>query len=346
MQDTSTTIKPRDVYEIVTNRIIEHLEKGVIPWRQPWTEAGPPKNLVTGRNYRGINVWLLNTLSYPQNYFLTFKQVKDLGGSVIKGEKGQEVIFWKRPENEKTGEDKGKDEDSEKEKKARIPLLRYYKVFNIDQCTGIPLEKLPPREERNNDPLETCEKIISEMPKRPDIRNNEHLAYYNKVKDFVNMPKMETFTSSESYYAALFHELVHSTGHKERLDRRELTQSKGYGTENYAIEELTAEMGASYLKSYSGIPIEQLENNVAYIQGWLEKLRNDKKLIVYAGSHAQRAADYILCEGMTMSNVRNEERELETDGQNEKEPEKSIEREMGLKVVRDKEKVEAIGIER
>ena len=141
------------------------------------------------------------------------------------------------------------------------------------------------------------------MPKRPKIISKEQQAYYHKVDDYINMQKTESFLSSESYYGALFHELVHSTGHKERLDRKELTQSKGFRTNDYAVEELTAEMGASYIKSYAGIPIEQLENNAAYIQGWLERLKKDKKFIVFASAQAQKAADYIL-------NVRNEEREL------------------------------------
>lgn len=273
-----------DVYSIVTNRIIEHLEKGVVPWQKTWTEAGLPKNLITGKPYRGINVWLLSSLNYPQNSFLTFKQVKDLGGTVKKGEQAQEVIFWKWVERQ----------DQETKEMEKIPLLRYYNVFNIAQCDGIPKDKLPPVIERNNNHLEACEKIINEMPKRPNIRYKEQRAYYNRLDDSINMPKMETFDRSENFYGTLFHELVHSTGHNERLNRKELLESKGFRTEDYAVEELTAEMGASYLKSQAGIPIEQLENNAAYIQGWLERLKNDKKFIVYASSQAQKATDYIL----------------------------------------------------
>jgi antirestriction protein ArdC len=299
MQNLNTN-KHTDVYSMVTNRIIEHLEKGVVPWQKPWTGGGIPKNLITGKQYRGINVWLLNSLNYSQNCFLTFKQVKELGGSVKKGEQSQIVIFWKWIEKENT-------QTKEIEK---IPFLRYYNVFNIEQCTGIPKEKLPPIIERKNDPIEACEKIIAEMPKRPEIRHNEQSAYYNKIDDFVNMPKTETFVNSESYYGTLFHELVHSTGHKERLDRKELIQSKRFGSENYAIEELTAEIGASYLKSYAGVPIEKLENNAAYIQTWLERLKKDKKFIIHASSQAQKATDFIL-------NVRNEEKEVDLLEENE-----------------------------
>jgi antirestriction protein ArdC len=305
MQNTQTNAS-HDVYSIVTNRIIEHLEKGVVPWQQPWADAGLPKNLITGRPYRGINVWLLSALNYPQNCFLSFKQVKDLGGSVKKGEKSQDVIFWKWEEKE----NKENKENKEKGETEKVPILRYYKVFNIDQCTGIPKEKLPEVIEMKNDPIETCEKIIEEMPKRPEIRHEKQSAFYHKGEDYINMPRSETFQSSESYYGTLFHELVHSTGHNDRLNRKELTQKNVMNADDYAIEELTAEMGASYLKSHAGIPIEKLENNAAYIQGWLERLRKDKKFIVYASAHAQKATDYIL-------NIRNEEKELSLNGAKE-----------------------------
>jgi antirestriction protein ArdC len=322
--------KTIDVYTIVTNRIIEHLEKGVIPWQKPWTDADLPKNLVTGKHYRGINVWLLNSLNYSQNSFLTFKQVKDLGGSLKKGEKAQEVIFWKWLEKE----------NAETKEIEKVPILRYYKVFNIDQCTDIPKEKLPPVVERKNDPLDTCEKIINEMPKRPDIRFKEHKAYYNKLDDYVNLPKMETFVNSESYYETLFHELVHSTGHNERLNRKELLESRGMRSDKYAMEELTAEMGASYLKSYAGIPVEQLENNAAYIQGWLERLKNDKRFIVHASAQAQKATDYIL-------NIKNEDNNLDVSDNHIEKLALSTDRNSELLKTRKTKSVENIvGIER
>jgi len=312
-----------DVYTIVTNRIIEHLEKGVIPWRKTWADAGLPKNLITGNQYRGINVWLLNTLGYQQNLFLSFKQVQDFGGHVKRGEMAHEVVFWKWLEKE----------NEETKKKEKIPLLRYYNVFNIAQCEGIPVEKIPPIIERNNNPIETCEKIIEDMPKRPTIVHNEQRAYYHKLDDFINVPKIESFNKSEDYYGTLFHELVHSTGHIDRLNRKELIESKGMRTDKYAIEELTAEMGASYLKSYAGIPIEQLENNASYIQSWLEHLRNDKKFIVYASSHAQKATDYIF-------NVQNREIELHE----EREMKPSNERVDDVKNIRTKNKGKNKGV--
>lgn len=146
-----------DIYEKVTNQIIELLEKGIVPWKISWS-GGFPKNLISQKEYRGANLWLLSSLNYPQNYFLTFNQSKELGGSVKKGEKSHMVIFWKwlERQNEKTKEIE------------KTPLLRYYKVFNIQQCTGIPLEKIPQAIEREHTPIEACEKIIAEMRNRPD----------------------------------------------------------------------------------------------------------------------------------------------------------------------------------
>lgn len=318
---------PLDVYTIVTNRIIELLEKGVIPWQKPWTEAGIPKNLITGKNYRGINVWLLNSLNYAQNSFLTFKQVQDLSASIKKGEKANLVVFWKWLEKE----------NKETKEVERIPLLRYYNVFNIDQCTGIPKEKLLQVIEQKIDPIEACEKIITEMPKRPDIRYDEQRAYYNRLQDYVNLPRTETFKTSEAYYGTLFHELVHSTGHSDRLNRRELLDSKGFNTQDYAIEELTAEMGSSYLKSYAGIPIEQLDNNAAYIHTWLERLKIDKRFIVHSSSQAQKATDFIL-------KFSSEEKEFNLIS--DMDLEKNTDKEEELKEIRSKEKEKSAELER
>jgi antirestriction protein ArdC len=318
----------RDVYTIVTNRIIELLEKGVIPWRQPWTDAGLPKNMVSGKHYRGINVWLLNSLNYPQNNFLSFRQIKELGGSVKKGERSQEVVFWKwiEKENPETGEIDKK------------PFLRYHRVFNISQCEGIPKEKIPQEPERNISPLESCEKIIAQMPKCPEIRNYEQKAYYNRFQDLINMPRMETFSKTEEYYGTLFHELIHSSGHADRLNRKELLESKGFGTRDYAIEELTAEMGASYLKSHAGIPIEELNNNAAYISGWLERLKDDKKFIIHASAQAQKATDYIL----NNLEIEKDPAHLEA---HDKEQQTLIDKEEEVKKIRDKNMETATEIE-
>lgn len=276
----------RDVYTIVTNLIIQQLEKGIIPWKQPWKDFGPPRNLITQRPYRGLNFLLLNALGYPQNEFLTFKQVKDLGGRVKKGEKANLIILWvwtDEDENKRMQEVQGR----------KRPQLRYYFVFNASQCTGIPTRNntLPAKP---NDPIEKCEKIVANMPACPKIVHNENEAFYHPLADFINMPKMQVFESSQGYYATLFHELIHSTGHEDRLNRKELVEEKKFGTEMYSIEELTAEIGACYLTSFTGIATNGLMNSVAYLQGWLNRLKKDKRFIVYASAHAQKAVDFIL----------------------------------------------------
>ncbi len=276
--------KSTDVYQLITDRIVAQLEKGQVPWRKSWSEAGLPQNLITKKPYRGLNVWLLASLGYTQNYFLTFKQAKQLGGSVIKGEKSCPVVFWKWVEYE----------DKESEEVKKVPFLRYYSVFNVEQCEGIPEDKIPKIETNQNNPIQACEQIVQNMPQRPPIKHQEQRAFYSPPIDFVNMPKMETFIDSESYYATLFHELVHSTGHENRLNRPEVTDFTFFGSHEYSKEELTAEIGACYLTNHAGIGEKHFDNNIAYIQGWLNKLRNDKKFIVYASARAQNATDFIL----------------------------------------------------
>ena len=287
----------KDIFAIVTNLIIQKLESGVVPWKQPWKSIGPPVNLVTPRPYRGVNYLLLNSFHYPQNEFLTFNQVQDLGGRISKGEKAHLVILWIWLDEEK------RQQKSAEAVGRQFPLLRYYYVFNISQCTGIPSrsECLAPL--KHNDPIEHCEKIVAAMPNCPRIVHNENEAYYHPVADFINMPQLAAFESSESYYATLFHELIHSTGNKDRLNRKEIIEPNTFGSESYSIEELTAEIGTCYLTSCAGIAMDGLTNHVAYIQGWLKRLKEDKKFIVYASAQAQKAVDYIL-------NMKHEEHDL------------------------------------
>jgi antirestriction protein ArdC len=279
----------KDVYAIATEKIIAHLENGTVPWRKPWTDAGIPQNFISRKPYRGINLWLLNMCGYSRNLFLTFKQVKELGGVVQKFEKAHPVLFWKWIKKDKN--DKRKIE--ELTSKDLKPILRYYTVFNIDQCTGLPLEDIPALAKPNK-PLLACEAILDGMPSPPQILHKIHQACYYPQTDIINMPKMETFETSESYYATLFHELVHSTGHPTRLNRKEVTEEILFGSEQYSIEELTAEIGASYLSSHASIVMDDFAGNASYIQGWLKVLRGDRKFIVYASAQAQKAVELIL----------------------------------------------------
>lgn len=274
--------EPKNVYAIVTNRIIELLEQGSIPWKQPWSEAGIPQNLITKKPYRGINIMLLSSLNYPQNYFLTFKQAKELGAVIKPEEKPSIVVFWKWEEKE-----------NEKGEKKKSAILRYYSVFNVSQCENIPTHMIPAIS-RPNKPIQACKDILKNMPQKPEVKHKENAAFYHHIGDYINMPKLESFDKSENYYCTLFHELVHSTGHEKRLNRKELTDSKKMASDSYSIEELTAEIGACYLNSMVGIENQTLSNNVAYILGWLKQLRNDSRFVLYSATQAQKAIDFIL----------------------------------------------------
>jgi antirestriction protein ArdC len=245
--------KSIDVYALVTNRIIELLEKGTVPWQQPWHETGVPKNLLSKRPYQGVNLLLLNSLGFSKNMFLTWKQIKTIGGSVLKGEKGHFVVFNKMVE--KTVDDK----------KENVFFLRYYKVFNVDQCKDIPQELLP-TETRDATPIVECALVYENMQHKPDLLFKENQAYYSPSNDVINMPKMKTFKSVELYYGVLFHELIHSTGHASRLDRKEVTEKIVFGSEGYSLEELVAEIGSCFLLGSTGLPIQDLSNSASYIE--------------------------------------------------------------------------------
>ncbi|MCW3128265.1 MAG: hypothetical protein JWO03_3923 [Bacteroidetes bacterium] len=284
----------KDVYAIATERIIAHLENGTIPWRKPWTDAGIPMNFVSRKPYRGINLLLLNLCGYTRNLFLTFKQIKALKGTVRKNEKAHPVLFWKWVKKDA----KDKRPVSELTTKDLRPILRYYMVFNVEQCANLP-DALVPDIRKPNEPLLECEAVLDGMPSPPKIVHELHRACYYPASDTINMPRIETFTSSETYYGTLFHELVHSTGHVTRLNRKELMENNSFGSADYSLEELTAEIGASYLSSHTGIMIDDYAGNAAYIQGWLAVLKNDKRFIVYASAQAQRAVEHVLNLGLS-----------------------------------------------
>ncbi len=280
------------VYDIVTAQIIEQLEKGEIPWRKPWNSAeGMPRNLVSKRAYRGINVWILAGRGYESPYWLSFKQCKDLGGTVKKGEESTLVVFWKFLIADNTPE--GEQPDPKNTKARTIPMLRYYRVFNVEQCEG--LEKHIPQAEtpKTFNALAEAEKIVEAYQGKPRITHGQAGAYYRPSADLVGMPARTSFENPEEYYSTLFHELTHSTGHKDRLGRFETDEVAGFGSQTYSKEELIAEMGASYLCNEVGILQSTIENSAAYIRGWLKRLQDDKRLIVTAAAQAQKAVDHI-----------------------------------------------------
>lgn len=285
--DSQQTSSKIDVYQLVTDQIISLLETGIVPWQKPWADAGVPANLLSKRQYRGINLWLLLSLNYEQNYFLTWDQIKSIGGSVKKGEAGHIVVFWKPVQK--------KAEETEDKQKS-VPMLRYYKVFNIVQCRDIPENIIPKVEPsiKEFDPLLECEAIIHGMPDCPTIIHKEQHAYYRIDTDSINMPRKKSFKSVESYYSTLFHELVHSTGAEKRLGRKTLMDMVPFGAPSYVMEELVAEMGSAYLCRFSNILPNEIKNTVAYLDNWLDVLKKDKRFIISASGQAQKAVDFII----------------------------------------------------
>lgn len=266
------------VYEIVTDKIIRKLEQGTIPWRTPWTNRGQAVSWQNQRAYRGINTMILDPGEYA-----TYKQVQEKGGTVKKGEKGHMVVFWKftEVENQETG------------KKETVPFLRYYSVFEINtQCEGLKSRRKEEIYEHN--PIKKAEKIIEGYQDRPPITFAScGKAFYRPSEDSITLPPLCDYPRKEEYYSTAFHELVHSTGHRKRLNRQGVTDIISFGSETYSKEELIAEIGVTMLCTNVGIIQETFENNAAYIQSWLRKLKEDKRLIVFAAAQAQKAVDYI-----------------------------------------------------
>lgn len=273
-----------DIYQAVTDRIIEQLEQGFIPWLKPWVSAGAAIKHTSGEPYSLLNQMLLG----KDGEWLTFKQVQQEGGKVKKGEKSRIVVFWKWIEQ--------KDEQNPEEMK-RIPFLRYYNVFHIDQCEGIEAKHTKPMPDVANAD-EEAEKIIAGYVTRSGVKISHvegNNAYYQPSSDRVVLPMMKQFNSTAEYYSTAFHELTHSTGHESRLNR--LTKLAAFGSEEYSKEELVAEIGAAALNTRCGLETaDSFRNSAAYVQSWVKALKNDKRMIVSAAGKAEKAVNMIIGE--------------------------------------------------
>jgi len=278
------------VYEIITERITALLEQGVVPWRKPWKGGGYPKNIMSMKSYRGINVFMLASMGYTSPYWMTYKQALSVGGHVRKGEKGCPVIYWNILEKEEM-------KDGKKVKR-KIPFLRYFTVFNLEQIDGLEsvkriASKVKAIEPVEFNPIEACEGLVEAVPNPPEIEHKGGRACYSPLVDKISMPKQEMFESPEEYYSTLFHELGHATGHKDRLNRDGLAKG-GFGSHAYSKEELVAEFTAAFLCGETGIDTATIENSAAYLSNWLKKLNENPKWLVEAAAKAQKAADYLL----------------------------------------------------
>lgn len=289
-----------NVYTIITNKIIDSLNKGEIPWRKPWKGGalGLPRNW-QGIPYRGVNIWMLSILGEKFKYPFWFglKKIKDLGGRIKDKEfLNHRICTYYKITNKKKLED-GSTIELEKNRF----LLLYHKVWNLDSIEGMtipePLQILIHEHEslgeKKYDKKEECEKLINSYADRPKITELEQRAYYRPLTDEINMPKMGSFDSVDSYYATLFHELVHSTGHSKRMDRKGI-QTGSFGDEVYSQEELVAEFGATFLCGLAGIDQNILENATAYIQHWIKRLQEKPQIAVQSAQIASKAVDWML----------------------------------------------------
>lgn len=280
----------RDLYESVTQQIIQALEAGVPPWICPWRGVGVdprPANATTGRPYRGVNVLLLNLRAlcegFAQNRWLTFQQALSVGGRVRRGEHGTQIVFFKMHEV-----DNCTSHDDEVAERRIVPLLKAFTVFNVEQVDGLPTDMAArPAVHAAWQPVEVAERLL--VQSGAQLRHGGSKAFYAPDFDLIQMPPKSAFESSCDYYATALHELTHWTGHASRCNR---PLGRRHGIDAYAYEELIAEMGAAFLTDYCGL-VGQVQH-ASYIASWLQALRNDKRLIFTAASQAQKAADFLL----------------------------------------------------
>lgn len=266
-------------YEKITAQFIEALNNGIIPWKKPFISNA---NFVTRKEYQGINSLATACRDFSCPYWVTFKQANDLGGKIKKGERGTIIAYWQSKE-------RVVENDLGEEEIKKGFLLRYSTVFNLEQTEGIAWEVSGDGKTTMN-----AEAIVSNYLNAPEIIFEDDKAFYSPLRDIVNMPKRQKFVSHEEYYCTLFHELIHSTGHLSRLDRKELCSMNFFGDHSYSKEELVAEIGASFLCHEAGILKVTMANSEAYIAGWAHALGNDPKMILEAAAKARKAVDYIL----------------------------------------------------
>lgn len=291
-QQPTTTI--RDVYQDVTDKIIRQLEKGTVPWQQPWKGEGGalpslPMNFITGNHYRGINIVLLWCAALEKEYssseWASFNQWQSKKESIRKGEKGNMVVYYDTFEKEVDGEIK------------KIPFLKASVVFNRCQLNSYaPNEKPVPYDGvfEFTGRIEKVENFIANTG--AEIQHQGSRAKYAIKDDVIYMPNPESFistpssTATEAYYSTILHELTHWSGAEKRLNRK---WGKRFGDENYATEELVAELGAAFLCADMGLNTIEKEDHAAYIAYWLKVLKDNKKCIVHAASDASKAVDFL-----------------------------------------------------
>ena len=300
-----------DLYQEITDRIIEQMERGIILWEKPWVSSGSAVSYATGKPYSLLNQLLLGR---PGEY-ATFRQIQQAGGRVKKGEKLSMVVFWKwiEQEDEETDSQEGAQATSGGDttvpqprscdakrgsRRTEVPFLRYYNVFHIDQCEGLTAKYLSELPDAVS-PDKTADAVIARYVSASGVKlvhESGDRAFYRPSSDCVTLPLPAQFRDTAEYYSTAFHELTHSTGYASRLNRLEKTAF--FGSEAYSKEELIAEIGAAALVNRAGLETPgSVRNNAAYVQNWLQVLRNDKRVIVSAAGKAEKAVNLILGAG-------------------------------------------------
>lgn len=285
-------------HEKITEKIITALKEDIVPWKSGLIgKAGFPHNLKSLKPYRGVNIlllWLSNMFEgFRSNYWLTFKQARQLGGHVKRGSTATQIFFYEIRKKDKKDE-RGRPVLNEKGEPAevRYPIFRLWSVFNSDQVAGI---QAPDQIENHLDPIESAEEIVRGYKDKPKIVHRVCHPGYIPEKDIVELPESGYFTEINRYYEALFHELSHSTGHEKRLNRPGLNTKSTFGSESYSFEELIAEISTCFLMNHAGVQRDDdFQNQVGYISSWIKALENDPKMIVKASSEASRATNYVL----------------------------------------------------
>lgn len=283
------------IHETITNKIVNQIESGILPWKNRWGSETPTMVRplrANGTPYKGINTLILWVTSlefgYSGNHWMTFNQAKSLGGHVRKGERASEVVFFKTLELE--------DEETD-DKKRKVPMLNTYKVFNVDQCEGLPEKYLRAKSTTievpglpDSDRILTADAWIDRVG--ADLRIGGNRAYFAPDSDHVQMPEFSRFISHDAYYATILHELTHWSGGKSRLNR---DLNNRFGSNKYAAEELIAELGAAFLCSDLGIVDTDTirDDHASYIESWLKVLKGDSKAIFTAAAKAEQACKYL-----------------------------------------------------
>ena len=280
---------------MVTDRVMEQMKNGIIPWHRPWSGTAGTINYVTRKPYSLLNQMILGR----EGEWITYNQLKQLGGSIKKGAKAGMVVFY-TPFSYLKEEVKA---DGTKEQVTKtIPVLKYYNVFHISDCKGIESKLEAGKPAPSLEPIEQAEAIVNGYVGREQgltFKNDEpsNRACYCPSSDTVVVPMLSQYAEVEEYYSTTFHELTHSTMAESRCNRKKENRMAAFGSADYSREELVAELGAAYLCTVAELNSEKaFKNSVAYIQGWLKALANDNKMIVWAASRAESAARYILGE--------------------------------------------------